>query len=144
MRSVRWATTAALSIAVTIGQGCYQRGARVAPAPIPLRVQNMGFFDVAVYAVPTSASNRVRIGTVTGNSNARLTVPYNAVRPGGVLVLYLHAIGSQRSWVSPAVSVGEGTVATLDIHADRDGNLSRSMFYTTPGETAPAELVPAR
>lgn len=139
MREIRWISAAALLLAVVAGGGCYQRGARGTPPPVPLLVQNMGYFDVAVYAVPSSATNRVRVGTVTGNSNARLSVPFNAVRPGGTLVLYLHAIGSRRYWLSPAVSVGEGMLATLDIHSDRTGDLSRSNFYTTPADSPTPE-----
>jgi hypothetical protein len=67
-------------------------------------------------------------------------VPYDALQPGGMLVVYVHAIGSRRSWLSPAVSVGAGTIACLDVYANSDGDLGRSMLYTTLAGTISAAV----
>ena len=135
MRAARWIVAIALLGAEAGMTGCYSRSARTTP-PVHLEVRNRGFFDVVVYGVPSGVDARVRLGTVTGNSEARLTVPQHAVRPGGTLVLFVHAIGSAGSWLSPGVPVGDGTLATLDVLADSDGGLSRSVLYTVPGTSS--------
>jgi hypothetical protein len=121
-----------LVIALAIAAGaCRHQLPRGAPEhPVALLVRNHGFFDVDVYALPSALSSRVRLATVTGNSDARLSVPAHAMRPGGGLVVYLHAVGSRASWISPEVAVTSGLTACLDIFANTDGSLSRSSLYT--------------
>lgn len=140
MRAIRWTSRAAvLIVGIAMADGCHQRGRQYARPTIPLEVHNYGFFDVVVYALRSEAGSRIRLATVSGNSSARLSVAETSLQPGGVLRLYLHAIGSTRSWASPAVSVSSGTVACLDIYSDRDGNLSRSVFYTSTSEEESVE-----
>jgi hypothetical protein len=60
-----------------------------------------------------------------------LAVRQSDLQTGGLLVLRLHAIGTNRSFVTPAVTVGPETHPRLDIYSDASGNLSRSVLYTT-------------
>lgn len=109
---------------------CAGRGKPGTPQPdIPLVVHNSAFNDVIIYAVPSGADTRVRIGNVTGNSDARFSVRRSLMRAEGILVLNLRAIGSRYSWTTPSLSVQQGDAACLDIFADASGDLSRSAFY---------------
>ena len=111
---------------------CGFRHARQAKPAITLEVHNRSSFDVDVYALPSSGSQtRVRLGDVIGFTTATLVVPRHALRLGGnSLVLYLHAIGSNQSWISPEVTVSGDVMPCLDIHADVSGNLDRSVLYS--------------
>ena len=121
-------TTALLAV----GDGCRAlKRPGMTPPKIPLMVHNNGFFDVDVSAVQSGGGNGARLGTVTGNSTMSLSVRQTDLQTGGILVLRLHAIGTNRSWVSPAVAVGPETHPRLDIYSDAGGNLSRSVLYTT-------------
>lgn len=120
------------SAVLTVGGGCRAlKRPGVSPPRIPLMVHNNGFFDVDVSAVQSGGGNGARLGTVTGNSTASLSIRQTDLQTGGVLVLRLHAIGTSRSWVLPSVSVGSETHPRLDIYSDASGNLSRSVIYTT-------------
>lgn len=117
---------------IAVGGGCRAlKRQGISPPRIPLTVHNNGFFDVDVNAVQSGGGNGARLGTVTGNSTASLSVRQTDLQTGGILVLRLHAIGTSRNWVSPAVSVGPETHPRLDIYSDASGNLSRSVLYTT-------------
>ena len=122
------------ALAATIAAvGCQRPGIGGGPSPsypVPLFVENHGYLDVAVYAMRTTSGPHTRLGTVTGLSKARVVVPATELQTGGSLMLYLHAIGSSRSWVSPAVLVSSEDAAVLEIYADPDGGLSRSTLYT--------------
>lgn len=125
---------------------CGGRGTRDPrlPASIVLDVQNHGYFDLAVYAVPDAAGPGSRLGLVPGTTRARLAVRRTDLQAGGQLVLRLHAIGTRREWVSPAVTVGDGVVAMLDVYMDADGGMSRSTLQTGPAVTASRGLVALR
>jgi hypothetical protein len=86
---------------------CGSLQTRAPQQAIILEVRNHSFFDVDIFALPSPASEtRVRLGNVIGLSTAELRVPSSGLRQGGLsLVLLLHAIGSNRSWTSPEVSV---------------------------------------
>jgi hypothetical protein len=110
---------------------CGFRHTRQAEPAIKLEVHNRSPFDVDVFALPSLGSQtRVRLGNVTGFTTASLHVPRHALRAGHSLVLYLHAIGSNSSWISPEVTVSQDVVPCLDIHSDPSGNLDRSVFYS--------------
>lgn len=140
MTPMKWAMLAGLAGAlVAAGTGCHRTPPDLAPlqGPVALLVRNNAFLDVAVYALPsTDVDSRVRVATVTGNSESQVSVPLTSLRPGGVLVLYLHAIGSRFSWTSPAVLVDPESVMRLDIYANPDGSLSRSTLYSAPRPVA--------
>lgn len=133
---------AALLATLLAAEGCNRRGSQ-APGggAVALYVRNNAFPDVNVYSLPTvGVESRIRLGTVTGHSNAQFTVPATALRPGGVLVVYLHAIGSNTYWVSPAVMVDPTQAGCLDIYANPDGSLSRSSLYTAAAPVADDSL----
>ena len=114
------------------GAGCNAlRRPGITPVRIPLTVRNNGYFDVDVNAVQSSGGNGARLGMVSGNTTAALSIRQTDLQTGGILVLRLHAIGTNRSYVTPAVSVGPETHPRLDIYSDAGGNLSRSVLYTT-------------
>jgi hypothetical protein len=100
------------------------------PEPLSLGIKNNSYFDVDVYALPSLASTRVRLGTAGGFSTLALPVPPYAVSAGGYLMLYLHAIGTSRYWVTPELSVSSDMRACLQIYSDAWGDLSRSVFYS--------------
>ena len=101
------------------------------PLAVTLDVRNHSPFDVNVFALPSPASQtRIRLGNVIAFADAEFRVPNLALRQGAVLVLYLHAVGSGSSWISPEVTVSEGVRPCLDIHADLSGNLRMSVFYS--------------
>jgi hypothetical protein len=140
MTPMKWAMLAGLAGAlVAAGTGCHRAQPEVAPlqGPVALLVRNNAFFDVVVYALPsTDVDSRVRVATVTGNSESQVSVPLTYLRPGGAMVLYLHAIGSRYSWTSPAVMVNPESVMRLDVYANPDGSLSRSTLYSAPRPVA--------
>lgn len=126
----------ALLSTVAISQGCH-RGNQQEPAPvngpITLYIRNNAYFDVNVYALPSTGVNpRVRLTTISGNSSAQVTVRSTSLQPGGQLVVYLHPIGTRYYWTSPPVQVQSDVAACLEIHANPDGNLSRSSLYVAP------------
>lgn len=121
-----------------VGCGAF-RGSRPAEPPVLLVVYNHSPFDVNIYALPSPASQtRIRLGNVFGFTGTELRVPVHALRQGQSLVLYLHAIGSNRSWMSPEVMVSRGIAPCLDIHADLSGGLDMSAFYSrfVPDDTS--------
>jgi hypothetical protein len=130
MQASRWLRTAAV-VAIALAPACaHNRVEPRAQASIPLVVRNDGIFDVTIYALPSPGSNaRIRLGMVTGASTTSFVVPRRGLEPQGALVLMLHAIGAQSSWVTPSISVSEGMTAYLDIYASPSGDLSRSAFY---------------
>jgi len=119
-----------------MASGCFWKGKSVqpAPAPVQLEVSNRGFFDVDVYAVPSSAGAGLgtRLATVSGFSTAQITVLRRHLQPGGVLMVRVHAIGTNGSWLSPSLSVLPGDHVALDVYSNADGTLSRSQFYALP------------
>src|SRR6266571_1510062 len=88
--------------------GCrvFQRS-DLSPQRLELSVRNNSYFDVDVYVVQSASGSVVRAGTVTGNSSSTLRVRVTDLQPGGLLAVRLHAIGSNRMWTSPSVSVVE-------------------------------------
>ncbi len=140
MTSIKRAVLAGIFGAlVAAGTGCHRAPPASAPlqGPVALFVRNSAFFDVVVYALPSAGvDSRVRVATVTGNSESQVSVPLTYLRPGGVMVLYLHAIGSRYSWTSPAVMVDPESVMRLDVYANPDGSLSRSTLYSAPRPVA--------
>ncbi len=130
-RAVRATATLMLALAL----GCHRNRAETrAEATVPLIVRNDGMFDVTIYALPSAGSNamRIRIGLVSSASAVTLALPKRALQLGGTLVLMLHAVGARSSWVSPGLTLPEGTTAHLDITADPSGDVSRSTLYAFP------------
>ena len=108
--------TLCLAIATTLG-ACGRSSHLSTPTPqekTVLKVENQGFPDMNIYVV-AEASNRVRLGTVTGNSNAYFTLPDYLVR--GVRELRFQAlpIATPRGPVSQSIVVTPGDTVVLTI-----------------------------
>ena len=131
-RRIDRATRAAVVVILVAASGCRWLGSSGRAVPqIPLAVRNNGFLDVNVFTVQSGGSNGARLGTVTGNSTATFHVRTTDLQAGDVLVVRVRAIGSNRSWLSPGVTVGPDVMAMLEVSSDASGNLTRSMLYTT-------------
>jgi hypothetical protein len=78
-----------------------------------VRVVNQGFPDMNVYIL--SSGQRIRLGTVTGNSSQTLTIPDYLV--GGLTPLRFLAspVGGVRSPVSEEITVSPGDEVVLTI-----------------------------
>jgi hypothetical protein len=105
---------------------------RTAPEPVAtsLVVRNRSVFDVNVYTMASPVGSPMRLGTVVGASTATFPLHARDLAAGGVLVVRIHAIGSNLSWTSPGVSVGPDMLAILDVNSDPFGDCSSSNLHT--------------
>ena len=111
--------------------GCGKRSASTGSTVMPservsLRVDNRGYFDVTVYAVRSGGSAGSRLGNISGGSSGTLFVRFADLQPGGRLVVRLRAIGTRRTWTSPAISVADGLRARLNVLSTNSGEMSQS------------------
>jgi len=85
-----------------------------APERTVLKVENQGFPDMNVFVL-SEGSNRVRLGTVTGTSNAYFTLPAYLIR--GIRELRFQAlpIATPRGPVSQSITVTPGDTVVLVI-----------------------------
>ncbi|MDF1504712.1 hypothetical protein [Roseisolibacter sp. H3M3-2] len=110
-RLLRAAALAALAAGAVLPLGACSRkrgpaAAQEVERPTTLRVRNQGFLDVNVYAV--RGGQRVRLGTVTGNSTQVLRIPgflLNGITP---LRFVADPIGNQRTPTSDEIVVSPG------------------------------------
>ena len=70
-----------------------------------LVVDNQSLLDMTIYVL--RGSQRVRLGTATGLSKTRLTIPQSVVRAAMTLRFIADPVGSNRLPVSEEVSVSE-------------------------------------
>ena len=82
-------------------------------ATATLRVENQGFADMTIYAV--RSGQRTRLGTVTGNSTSRFTIPSNLIFGATTLRCLADPIGSTRTPVSDEITVQPGDEVQLII-----------------------------
>lgn len=107
---------ALLVLVLPLGGAC-SRASHVpvdAPARTVLKVENQGFPDMNVFVLPES-SNRVRLGTVTGTSNAYFVIPDYLVRGPRELRFQALPIATPRGPVSQSISVTPGDTVVLTI-----------------------------
>jgi hypothetical protein len=85
-----------------------------APERTVLKVENQGFADMNIFVLPET-SNRVRLGTVTGTSNAYFTLPAYLLR--GIRELRFQAlpIATPRGPVTESITVTPGDTVVLTI-----------------------------
>ena len=109
-------TIAAFGLVLVAGAGCAHTSHIPEEAPVRtvLKVENQGFPDMNIFVLPET-SNRIRLGTVTGTSNAYFTLPANVVR--GVRELRFQAlpIATPRGPVSQSIVVTPGGTVVLTI-----------------------------
>lgn len=84
-----------------------------AEQPTTIRVQNQSFLDVNVYVV--RSGSRSRLGTVTGNSTAVLTIPRMFVQALTPLRFIADPIGGRRQPISEEITVSPGDEVGLII-----------------------------
>ena len=109
-------TIASLGLVLLAGAGCAHMSQIPEEAPVRtvLKVENQGFPDMNIFVLP-EASNRIRLGTVTGTSNAFFTLPASVVH--GVRELRFQAlpIATPRGPVSQSIVVTPGDTVVLTI-----------------------------
>jgi hypothetical protein len=81
--------------------------------PTRLRVENQAFLDMNVYVY--RSSQRIRLGTVNGNSTARMTIPPNLIFGATPLRFQADPIGGNRQSISQEITVSPGDEVTLVI-----------------------------
>lgn len=110
---------------------CFSKGAvGTGQESVILIANNRGFYDVNVYAVRSAQTAGRRLGTVTGNSSATIKVPITELQPGSMLVVQVRSVGGRYTWYSPAVQMGSGVVARLDVVQTANGALGQSQMYS--------------
>jgi hypothetical protein len=87
-----------------------------AAEPIPptrLRVENQAFLDHNIYVY--RSSQRIRLGTASGNSTTRMTIPQNLIFGATPLRFQADPIGGNRGSTSQEITVSPGDEVTLVI-----------------------------
>jgi hypothetical protein len=105
-----------MTLAAVLGAAC-ARPSQIpqdAPAPTVLKVENQGFPDMNIFVLATG-SNRVRLGTVTGTSNAYFTLPDYVLRGVSELRFQALPIATPRGSVSQSITVSPGDTVILTI-----------------------------
>lgn len=75
-------------------------------APTMLEVDNRGFVDMTIYVVRNS--QRIRLGTATGNQKTQLVIPPGILSGISTLRFIADPIGGRRNSVSEEISVVPG------------------------------------
>jgi hypothetical protein len=81
--------------------------------PTRLRVENQAFLDMTIYVY--RSSQRIRLGTATGNSVTRLTIPANLIFGATPLRFQADPIGGSRTPISSEITVAPGDEVVLTI-----------------------------
>lgn len=80
---------------------------------VTVRIENQGFADVDVYAIPTSGGIKTRLGTVTGHTTEILDVPRTLLFGLSELQFTIDPIGGGDATVSDKVIVQPGDEVDL-------------------------------
>jgi len=106
----------AMAVAISFGASCARSShmPEEAPQRTVLKVENQGFADMNIYVVP-EASSRLRLGTVTGNTNGYFTLPGYILRGTRELRFQALPIATQRGPVSQSIIVTPGDTVVLVI-----------------------------
>jgi hypothetical protein len=104
------------SLAVALSGGCARtsHAPEEAPQRTVLKVENQGFPDMNIFVLPET-SNRIRLGTVTGTSNAYFTLPDYVIRGTRELRFQALPIATPRGPVSQSILVTPGDTVVLTI-----------------------------
>ncbi len=81
--------------------------------PTTLRVENQAFLDMNIYVY--RSSQRVRLGTASGNSTTRMTIPSNLIFGATPLRFQADPIGGNRPALSQEITVSPGDEVTFII-----------------------------
>ncbi|HEY2376998.1 MAG TPA: hypothetical protein VGH98_13555 [Gemmatimonadaceae bacterium] len=112
----RLVSALAIAIGTSLTAAC-ARSSHVpeeAPERTVLKVENQGFPDMNIFVV-AETSNRVRLGMVTGTSNAYFTLPDYLIRSIKELRFQALPIATTRGPVSQSILVTPGDTVVLVI-----------------------------
>lgn len=79
-----------------------------------LKVQNQGFPDMTIYVL-RSSGQRIRLGTVTGNTTQILVIPSYVLTGPTALRFLADPVGSNRAPISQEITVAPGDDVELII-----------------------------
>lgn len=83
--------------------------------PTILRVENQAFLDMNIYLV--QSSQRIRLGTATGNTTTKFTIPKGLLFGATSLAFYADPIGGRRTPITQEITVSPGDEVVLTIPA---------------------------
>ena len=108
------AVAMSMSLAAACAHTIHVPDQEEASGPTVLKVENQGFPDMNIFVIAES-SNRVRLGTVTGTSNAYFTLPDYLIR--GIRELRFQAlpIATTRGPLTQSITVTPGDTVVLVI-----------------------------
>jgi hypothetical protein len=109
----RLIVVALLLLGITACSGFKRGSASPQNEPTILQVDNQGFLDMTVYAIRNS--QRVRLGSATGNSKTNLTIPSDIVFGLTPLRFIADPIGGNRASVSQEITVAPGDTVVMTI-----------------------------
>lgn len=119
-RRTRWtraAMAAVLWSSIALTAACSRNNpADDMAEPVPptrLKVENQAFLDMNIYVY--RSSQRIRLGTVNGNSTTRLTIPANLIFGATPLRFQADPIGGSRQSISQEITVSPGDEVVLTI-----------------------------
>lgn len=116
----RFVPAVLLSIGVAFAAGCAHSSQMPEEGPLRtvLKVENQGFPDMNVFVLP-EASGRVRLGTVTGTSNAYFVLPDYLLRGTRELRFQALPIATPGGPISQSITVTPGDTVVLTIPPGR-------------------------
>ena len=116
-RWTRQAIRMCLAGALALGVACSgntKENESAEPVPVTrLKVENQAYLDMTIYVY--RSSQRIRLGTATGNSVTRLTIPANLIFGATALRFQADPIGGSRAPISSEITVSPGDEVVLTI-----------------------------
>jgi hypothetical protein len=107
----------AMAACIAIAGGCnINHDPNEVAEPVPptyLRVENQAYLDMTIYVY--RSSQRIRLGSATGNSVTRLRIPDNLIFGATPLRFQADPIGGSRSPISSEITVTAGDEVVLTI-----------------------------
>ena len=116
MRIERGRRTALAACLALLGACVLNKNPDENAEPVPptlLRVENQAFLDMNIYVY--RSSQRVRLGTASGNSTTRMTIPSNLIFGATPLRFQADPIGGNRQALSQEITVSPGDEVTFII-----------------------------
>lgn len=120
LRPERWTrralfvVLAAVAVSGSACRGNTEETEAAEPAPPTwLLIRNQAFLDMNVFAY--RSSQRVRLGTVNGNSNAKILIPANFLFGTTTLRFQADPIGGRRQPITQEISVSPGDEIEMTI-----------------------------
>ena len=100
-------------LGITACSGLSRGSPQTQGGPTVLQVDNQGFLDMTVYAL--RSSQRVRLGSASGNNRTTLTIPSDLVFGLTPLRFVADPIGGNRASVSQEITVAPGDTVVMTI-----------------------------